>query len=180
MKWPAEFLTRMQSYFGNDYDTFLEGLSKPAPVSIRMNERKAIRQFENCKSIPWSRSGFYLEERPSFTLDPLFHAGCYYVQEAGSQFLEQLFLHAIKEKEEPIVLDLCAAPGGKSTHLLSLMNGSGLLVSNEVISSRNKVLQQNIAKWGFANSIVTQNDSSDFGKAGELFDVIVVDAPCSG
>jgi 16S rRNA C967 or C1407 C5-methylase (RsmB/RsmF family) len=156
------------------------GLSLPAPVSIRMNEQKKIHPLADSPPIPWSRNGFYLKERPSFTLDPLFHAGCYYVQEAGSQFLEQLFLDAIKDIDEPIVLDLCAAPGGKSTHLLSLMNGSGLLVSNEVIPSRNKVLQQNIAKWGFVNSVVTQNDASDFSKAGELFDVIVVDAPCSG
>jgi 16S rRNA C967 or C1407 C5-methylase (RsmB/RsmF family) len=159
MKWPEDFLTRMKLYFGDEYEAFLNGLSKASPVSIRMNIRKPIPAKPNTSSIPWSKDGYYLEQRPSFTLDPLFHAGCYYVQEAGSQFLEQLFLLALKEIHEPVVLDLCAAPGGKSTHLLSLMNGNGLLVSNEVISSRNKVLQQNIAKWGFVNTIVTQNDS---------------------
>lgn len=180
MKWPEEFLIRMQHYFGDDYETFLNGLSTETPVSIRMNNRKQIPVKENSSPIPWSKEGYYLDKRPSFTIDPLFHAGCYYVQEAGSQFLEQLFQLAIKDIPDPVVLDLCAAPGGKSTHLLSIMNGNGLLVSNEVIPSRNKVLQQNIAKWGFANTIVTQNDSKDFNKAGELFDVIVVDAPCSG
>ncbi len=180
MNWPEDFLLRMQQYFGSDYDAFLKGLSTPAPVSIRVNPRKYISSKDNSSPIPWSRNGFYLDKRPSFTLDPLFHAGCYYVQEAGSQFLEQLFLKVLEEKPNPVVLDLCAAPGGKSTHLLSLMNGNGLLVSNEIIPSRNKVLQQNIAKWGFANTIVTQNDSADFAKVGELFDVIVVDAPCSG
>jgi len=180
MKWPEEFLIRMQHYFGDDYETFLNGLSTETPVSIRMNNRKQIPVKENSSPIPWSKEGYYLDKRPSFTIDPLFHAGCYYVQEAGSQFLEQLFQLAVKDIQDPVVLDLCAAPGGKSTHLLSLMNGRGLLVSNEVIPSRNKVLQQNIAKWGFVNTIVTQNDSKDFSKAGELFDVIVVDAPCSG
>ena len=180
MNWPAEFLEKMKVYFGDEYSSFYEGLSLPSPVSIRLNEMKLATAFENTLPIPWSRNGLYLEKRPSFTLDPYFHAGCYYVQEAGSQFLEQLFLSAIKNFNEPVVLDLCAAPGGKSTHLLSLMNNHGLLISNEVISSRNKILQQNIAKWGYQNSIVTQNDSKDFAKAGELFDVIVVDAPCSG
>jgi 16S rRNA C967 or C1407 C5-methylase (RsmB/RsmF family)/NOL1/NOP2/fmu family ribosome biogenesis protein len=180
MNWPAEFLKRMQNYFGEDYPIFLKGLSEPSPVSIRLNESKMIEPPINSTQIPWSRSGYYLSARPSFTLDPLFHAGCYYVQEAGSQFIEQLFLQAISEIENPVVLDLCAAPGGKSTHLLSLLAGKGLLVSNEIISSRNKILQQNIAQWGYLNSIVTQNDAADFANAGELFDVIVVDAPCSG
>lgn len=180
MNWPAEFLKRMQNYFGEEYPIFLKGLSEPSPVSIRLNERKMIEPPINSTQIPWSRSGYYLPARPSFTLDPLFHAGCYYVQEAGSQFIEQLFLQAIGEIENPVVLDLCAAPGGKSTHLLSLLAGKGLLVSNEIISSRNKILQQNIAQWGYLNSVVTQNEAADFANAGELFDVIVVDAPCSG
>ncbi len=180
MKWPKEFLSKMQDYFGVDYDNFLNGLSESPPVSIRMNTKKTIQPFEKSFLIPWSNYGYYLDQRPSFTLDPLFHAGCYYVQEAASQFLEKLFSAAISENPNPLVLDMCAAPGGKSTHLLSVLDGNGLLVSNEIISSRNKVLQQNIAKWGFVNSIVTQNDGSDFSKIGEVFDVIVVDAPCSG
>lgn len=180
MNWPEEFLDQMRKYFGDEYAAFVDGLSRPSPVSIRMNPKKSNSLLEKSTAIPWSKDGYYLEQRPSFTLDPLFHAGCYYVQEAGSQFIEQLFLQIISEFTHPVVLDLCAAPGGKSTHLLSLMDGKGLLVCNEIIPSRNKVLQQNISKWGFANAIVTQNDSADFAKAGELFDVIVIDAPCSG
>ena len=117
MKWPEEFLIRMQHYFGDDYETFLNGLSTETPVSIRMNNRKQIPVKENSSPIPWSKEGYYLDKRPSFTIDPLFHAGCYYVQEAGSQFLEQLFQLAIKDIPDPVVLDLCAAPGGKSTVL---------------------------------------------------------------
>ncbi len=180
VNWPEDFLRRMQLYFGNDYIAFLNGLSQTSPVSIRMNTAKAVQLPMPTQAIPWSKDGYYLNERPSFTLDPLFHAGCYYVQEAASQFVEQLFLSALSTIKNPLVLDLCAAPGGKSTHLLSLLTGKGLLVSNEVISSRNKVLQQNIAKWGYSNSLVTQNEASDFAHAGELFDIIVVDAPCSG
>lgn len=178
--WPEDFLQRMKEVFGNEYNDFIAGLSEPSPISIRKNPFKQSGKFLEEESIPWSSEGVYLKERPSFTLDPLFHAGSYYVQEAGSQFLEQLFLQAKAEFDEPIVLDLCAAPGGKSTHLLSLMNNAGLLVSNEIISSRNKILQQNISKWGCVNSIVIQNSTEHFSRLPEFFDIIVVDAPCSG
>ena len=178
--WPEEFLHRSKLLFKDEYTSFLDSLSTPAPVSVRLNPFKRNIGFVETQVIPWSKNGRYLPERPSFTLDPLFHAGTYYVQEASSQFLEQLFLLALKDNPEPIVLDLCAAPGGKSTHLLSLLNGEGCLVSNEVIPSRNKILQQNIAKWGCTNSFVTQNDPADFKRLPGVFDIIVVDAPCSG
>jgi NOL1/NOP2/fmu family ribosome biogenesis protein len=115
-----------------------------------------------------------------FTLDPLFHAGAYYVQEASSMFLE-LALRQSADLTAPLtVLDLCAAPGGKSTHLLSLLSPDSLLVSNEVIRSRASILSENIQKWGQANVVVTNSDPEHIGQFKELFDVIVVDAPCSG
>lgn len=130
--------------------------------------------------VPWSKYGFYLKERPSFTFDPLFHAGCYYVQEASSMFLEQAF-QQLTDLSKPLkVLDLCAAPGGKSTHIQSLITGHSLLVSNEIIRSRNNILTDNIIKWGCNNVIVTGNDPSAFQKLQGYFDVMVVDAPCSG
>jgi 16S rRNA C967 or C1407 C5-methylase (RsmB/RsmF family)/NOL1/NOP2/fmu family ribosome biogenesis protein len=130
--------------------------------------------------IPWSEYGYYLSQRPSFTFDPLFHAGCYYVQEASSMFLEQA-LKQLVDLSAPIkVLDLSAAPGGKSTHLQSLISSGSLLVSNEVIKSRCNILVDNIIKWGSSNVIVTNNDPSAFQKLAGYFDVIVVDAPCSG
>ena len=120
-------------------------------------------------------------ERPSFTLDPSFHGGKYYVQEASSMFLEQAFCATYQFSRIALnVLDLCAAPGGKSTHLLSLMNKNSLLVSNEVIQSRAAILSENIQKWGHGNVIVTNNDPKDFQRLPGFFDVIVVDAPCSG
>lgn len=130
--------------------------------------------------IPWSEYGYYLASRPSFTFDPLFHAGTYYVQEASSMFLEQA-VKQLADLSKPLkVLDLCAAPGGKSTHLQSLISSGSLLVSNEVIRSRASVLKDNIIKWGCENVLVTNNDPKDFAKLENYFDVVVTDAPCSG
>ncbi len=130
--------------------------------------------------IPWTKYGFYLDQRPSFTFDPLFHAGCYYVQEASSMFLEQAFKQMIDLSKPLKVLDLCAAPGGKSTHIQSLISKESLLVSNEVIRARAQVLKDNMIKWGCGNVVVTNNDPKDFAVLENYFDVIVVDAPCSG
>lgn len=141
--------------------------------------------------VKWAPYGFYLKERPLFTLDPLFHAGVYYVQEASSMYMD-LVAEAIEKAygkgksekrffEGPLrALDLCAAPGGKTTHLLSLLNKDSLLVSNEVIKSRAVVLAENVARWGTAQAMVTQNDPKDFSTLEETFHLVVVDAPCSG
>ena len=130
--------------------------------------------------IPWSTYGYYLSHRPSFTFDPLFHAGVYYVQEASSMFLEQILKQTTDLSKPLRVLDLCAAPGGKSTLLQSLISDKSLLVSNDVIKSRTAILGENITKWGAANVVVTNNDPKDFARLENYFDVIVVDAPCSG
>jgi len=132
------------------------------------------------EKIPWTEHGYSLSSRPSFTFDPLFHAGCYYVQEASSMFLEQALKQTADLSQPLKVLDLCAAPGGKSTHLLSLISKESLLVSNEVIRSRANILNDNIIKWGCSNVITTNNDPRDFQRVKNYFDVIVVDAPCSG
>ncbi len=95
-------------------------------------------------------------------------------------FLEQAFTQATNGATHLNVLDLCAAPGGKSTHLLSLMDQNSLLVSNEVIQSRSAILSENLQKWGHDNVVVTNNDPKDFQRLPGFFDVIVVDAPCSG
>ena len=130
--------------------------------------------------VPWSQYGFYLPQRPSFTFDPLFHAGCYYVQEASSMFLEQALKQLVDLSQPLKVLDLSAAPGGKSTHIQSLLSKESLLVSNEVIRNRCTVLMDNVIKWGCHNVVVTNNDPAAFKKLAGYFDVIVVDAPCSG
>jgi len=130
--------------------------------------------------VPWSQYGYYLDQRPSFTFDPLFHAGCYYVQEASSMFLEEVLKQTVDLSQPLKVLDLAAAPGGKSTHIQSLIAKDSLLVSNDVIRSRSKILKDNTIKWGGDNVIVTSNDPKDFARLENYFDVIVVDAPCSG
>ena len=192
-EFPKAFTDNMKSYFGDEFDAFIHSLDVPVTTSIRLNPAKinTVSQPELAVSpsplervgerlIPWTENGYYLSERPSFTFDPLFHAGVYYVQESSSMFLEQAF-RAIPFIDNPIrVLDLCAAPGGKSTHLLSLMNQDSLLVSNEPIANRNHILRQNLSRWGNSNVVVTQNKASDFAKLGAFFDVIVIDAPCSG
>lgn len=157
---------------------FLESLQTDPPVSVRINPEKKI-DFGDEK-VPWCKTGYYLDQRPSFTLDPLFHAGCYYVQDASSMFLEQVFAQTGLSQKKLLILDACAAPGGKSTHLSSLMQKGSLLVSNEVIGSRIPVLNENITKWGNPDVIITNNDPSSFTYLENLFDVILIDAPCSG
>ena len=137
--------------------------------------------------VPWTSGTYYLAERPNFAQQPLFNAGLYYVQDPSCTYLELVWRTlygtsaANSSPQAPKrVLDLCAAPGGKSTHLADLMNERGLLVSNEVISSRAATLAENMAKWGVANSVVTNSDPSAFSKLQNLFDLILVDAPCSG
>ena len=152
-------------------------------VSIRLNPSKAGQRSTNneqLEKVPWSSNGYYLPERPSFTLDPLFHAGAYYVQEASSMFLEEVLKQTVDLSKPLKVLDLCAAPGGKSTLIQSIISKESLLVSNEVIKTRVNILSENITKWGAANVIVTNNDPADFLRLKNYFDVIVVDAPCSG
>ncbi|MCB0491111.1 MAG: rRNA methyltransferase [Cyclobacteriaceae bacterium] len=176
---PDDFQKIIKDLLGNESDSFFESLSTPSPPSVRLNPCKDFR-LAGTSNIPWTQFGKYLKERPVYTLDPSIHAGAYYVQEPSSMFLEQAVLNSIDITQPLTVLDLCAAPGGKSTHLLSLLHPDSLLVSNETIRSRASILSENIQKWGYANVIVTNNDPSHFSPLHGLFDLIVVDAPCSG
>lgn len=175
---PVAFEDRMKLTLGNEWNAFTQALQTTAPTSIRINPFK--NHVASGEQVPWSKWGVYLSERPKFTLVPVFHAGAYYVQEASSMFLEQAFRQATDLTKKLRVLDVSAAPGGKSTHILSLLNNESLLVANEVIRSRATILAENIQKWGCSNAIVTNNDPEDFTRLGGFFDVVVVDAPCSG
>ncbi|MDZ4716344.1 MAG: rRNA methyltransferase [Cytophagales bacterium] len=175
---PADFEQYMQTRLGNVLDDFKQSLRKPALTSIRYNANKLQPLETDC--VPWCTMGRYLDERPSFTLDPSFHGGAYYVQEASSMFLEQALRQSLDLSQPLVALDLCAAPGGKSTHILSLLSNESLLISNEVIRSRTSSLLENVEKWGHDNVIVTNNDPSDFGRLKGMFDVVLIDAPCSG
>ncbi len=176
---PEAFSNQLRAQRPNDSQQILDSLITNSPTSLRVNEAKGFPHLY-IEKIPWCKSGYYLNERPSFTLDPTFHGGSYYVQEASSMFVEQAFLQAVDQTKALNVLDLCAAPGGKSTHLLSLMNKESLLISNEVIRTRANILSENIQKWGYSNAVVTSNDPHDFDRLRNFFDVVVVDAPCSG
>jgi len=175
---PDKFIQRINndSFFDSD---FLAHLDSIPPVSVRFHPEKVQSKLEVLKAVSWCENAFYLKERPSFTLDPLFHAGGYYPQEAGSMILDTI-LKQITLPEDPVILDLCAAPGGKSTLIASFLNGKGMLVSNEVIQQRARILRENIVKWGCTNTLVTCNDPTDFSRLPNFFDAIVVDAPCSG
>ena len=159
------------------------------PVAIRLNPFKAagvnLPILEGAQLVPWSPHGRILAERPVFTLHPLFHAGCYYVQDSSAMFVGHVFRKLLASlRPGARVLDLCAAPGGKTTDLAaSLRENFGddfLLVSNEVMKDRVRVLDDNVARWGDPNVVVTNVDPAAFASLGEFFDVIVADVPCSG
>lgn len=166
-----------------------------SPVSIRVNRKKFnddLKIKDVNGSVSHSKDGFFLKERPLFTADPLLHAGFYYVQEANSMWIGEVARWilgtsaegASPEKTSPererMILDLCAAPGGKSTHLSSVLREGDRLVANEVISTRNSILFENVSKWGDGNTLITKADAKEFGKLDGVFDLISCDAPCSG
>ena len=180
---PASLLHSLEHTKGFDQKPFEEVHASGLQVtSIRLNPGKPADMNAAWKmdgEVPWCRHGRYLAARPSFTLDPLFHAGAYYVQEASSMFLWHALEKTVGNDTQQKVLDLCAAPGGKSTLLASYFTG-GLVVANEVIKARVNVLAENITKWGSSDVVVTNNDPSHFQSLPGYFDVMVIDAPCSG
>lgn len=178
MELNAGFVERTRLLFGEErYVRFEQALEKEPVVSIRYNSRK-MQPCVSSDVVPWAADGRYLDNRPVFTADPLFHAGCYYVQEASSMFVEQVVRKFV---DAPVrALDLCAAPGGKSTHLLSLLPAGSMLVSNEPVPQRAQVLAENVTKWGNSSSVVTRNEPADFAQFRSFFDFVLVDAPCSG
>jgi 16S rRNA C967 or C1407 C5-methylase (RsmB/RsmF family)/NOL1/NOP2/fmu family ribosome biogenesis protein len=180
MNFPTAFEHRVKldPFLGED---LLVALNSESPVSVRINppKMKGTEMRNVLEQVSWCNHAFYLKERPSYTLDPLFHAGCYYPQEAGSMVLDQV-LRSIDLPQSPVILDLCAAPGGKSTLITSFLDGKGLLISNEVIQARSRILRENMTKWGKSNVVVTNNDPKDFQRLSHFFDAVVIDAPCSG
>jgi 16S rRNA C967 or C1407 C5-methylase (RsmB/RsmF family)/NOL1/NOP2/fmu family ribosome biogenesis protein len=178
---PASFQTQMQAVLGpKEYQDFLNALSSPAPISIRVNPKKSKKSWENYDGVKWHKNGVYLHERPSFTLDPSFQAGAYYVQEASSMLIGAAIAQAIDLTKPIMALDLAAAPGGKSTLLASLISAESILIANEVIKSRYQILRQNLIKWGYPNVVCTNQDSREFAPLNGAMDLVLLDAPCSG
>jgi len=178
---PPNFLASLNDEPGFDAENFVNAHENMvAPTTIRLNPFKKI-DIKTDGQVPWCPDGYYLDSRPSFTFDPLFHAGAYYVQEASSMFIDCILKYIRQNNEEPVnVLDLCAAPGGKSTLINSTLGSNDLLVANEIIKTRVPVLCDNLNRWGTANTIVSNNDPKDFGRLHGFFDIMLVDAPCSG
>jgi 16S rRNA C967 or C1407 C5-methylase (RsmB/RsmF family)/NOL1/NOP2/fmu family ribosome biogenesis protein len=177
---PEEFVNRLHTQKYIDTEALIKAIEEPSPVSIRLNKSKWTRRPQDSEQVPWSGDGFYLKNRPSYTLDPLFQSGCYYPQEASGMFLEHAIRQTTDNFENLRVLDLCAAPGGKSNLISDIIGPGNLLIANEAIRSRASILAETITKWGSANTLVTQNDPSAFGRLPGYFDIIIVDAPCSG
>ena len=180
---PQEFTTYTRALMGDElYEKLHAALEQEPPVSIRLNPFKTIHgETEVCnvdEGVAWSDNGYYLSGRPNFTFDPLFHTGAYYVQEASSMFVAWIVKQLI---HSPItMLDLCAAPGGKSTALRSALPQGSLLFCNEPITQRASILAENVQKYGHPDMVVTSNFAADYRKSGLQFDAILADVPCSG
>ena len=191
---PADFVAETRRIMGDErFNRFVGAFDEEAPTSIRVNRsrnEKGGRRNEissASEQVPWCTEGYYLHDRPQFTFDPLLHAGCYYVQEASSMFVTHILRSTYSNLVPPssflvprVALDLCAAPGGKSTALRSVLPEDCVLVSNEPMGNRAQILLENITKWGAPNCIVTNNYPRDFRKGKLKFDVILCDVPCSG
>ena len=183
MELPSAFIEEMDSCLGTtETERLVAGIQTPTVASVRLNGMKTARVagvqiLPDC--IPWTTDGRYLSGRPAYTFDPLFHAGVYYVQEPSSMFVEQALRSALSGA--PIkALDLCAAPGGKSTLMRSLLPEGSLLVCNEPMALRAKILVENVQKWGHPDCVVTQNYPADFARMTDFFDLVLTDVPCSG
>ena len=182
---PQEFCTQTRQLMGEErFQRYLESFRQEPPVSIRLNPRKMANGrcvVEDAEPVPWCRHAYYLPTRPNFTMDPLLHAGCYYVQEAASMFLDEVLRqHLTSDILLFTSLDLCAAPGGKSTLLRAALPADCMLYSNEPIRNRANVLLENVTKWGYENHIVTNAYPRDYRKSKMKFDLILCDVPCSG
>lgn len=194
---PSTFIDRMTTILGDEETARLKtALDEKPSVSIRINRRKVgdpgafMQHFSdyNPHPVPWCASGFYLDSRPDFVHDPLLHAGTFYVQEAASMVYETIVGEILKElhtdapaSDRPLlVADMCAAPGGKSTAMLNALTGKYILVANEFDRKRAYILKENVDKWGDPDVVITNSPTSKFGLLQQLFDIIAVDAPCSG
>ena len=184
-KLPEGFVVRMKKLLGSEWETFAASYESERALGLRVNTMKiSARNFEkdnqkrfSLRPVSWCREGFYYEKESRPGRHPYHEAGVYYIQEPSAMAVVSL----LDPKPGERVLDLCAAPGGKTTHLAFRLNGEGLLVSNEIHPARAKILSQNVERMGIGNAVVTNEDSQTLADHfPEFFDCMVVDAPCSG
>ena len=180
---PEEFLTQIKDLLGdNEANLLAEALEQEPSVAIRTNTRKpcTLPQWADAgHKVAWSINGRYLDERPQFTFTPQLHAGGFYVQDASSM-IHELILKQIAPERSICYLDLCAAPGGKTTAAINMLAEGSLVVANEYVPMRSQILKENIQKWGYPNVIVTNSSVERLCKTPGLYDIIAIDAPCSG
>lgn len=182
MKFPEDFKEILSGISGDfEFETLIRALESSPVLSIRKNLGKTEPEiFNSANKVPWEHNACYLKERPSFTADPEWHAGAYYVQEASSMIIKDVLNPYLEESQPLHALDLCAAPGGKSTHLLSFLPLGSTLLSNEVDRQRFQILKENSIKWGHPAHAICSVATREFMKTPDAFDLILVDAPCSG
>lgn len=182
-----EFLEMISELPGIDTEAFRRAMYEPPSVSVKLNRRKCADVgrlgYGPLGGVAWCTSGFYLDERPKFTLNPLLHAGAFYVQDASSMIYETIVERLVADHgltPTPLLLDMCAAPGGKTTSMLNALDDGASVVANEVVPQRARILRENLLKWGYPGIMVTGSPTSRLAAAGEAFDLVAVDAPCSG
>ena len=182
MKIPQALIDSIKNIKGFDQETFIHAHEQgEIPTSIRLNPFKVTEKWDTETGIiSWCENGKFVKKSPIFNTDPLFHAGTYAVQEANSMYLEYVLRNTVDLSKDLRILDLCASPSGKNTHIASLITPESILVSNEVISTRSDILADNMTKLGTMNTVVTSNDPKDFGKLTGFFDVVIIDPPNSG
>ncbi|MCH5235314.1 MAG: hypothetical protein J1E16_08450 [Muribaculaceae bacterium] len=188
---PTDFIKMLHDLLGDEASDLIKALDEKPITSVRLNKRKPGAEFDDSTPVTWCKSGLYLNERPEFILDPLLHAGAYYVQDASSMIYETVVERLINKfgkendgKEKDFgslrILDLCAAPGGKTTAIINAVPDGSFVCANEYSQKRVGALKENIAKWGYPNVSVTNRDSAYYASLGESYDIVAVDAPCSG
>ena len=185
---PKNFIEMLHDLLGDEASDLIKALDLPPVTSVRLNKRKPGAEFPNATPVPWCSSGLYLNERPEFILDPLLHAGAYYVQDASSMIyqtvIERLLPYFLRQSSYSSahfsILDLCAAPGGKTTAMINALPDGCKITANEYSPKRVNALKENLAKWGYPGVTVTNRDTKYYTSQGETFDIVAVDAPCSG
>ncbi|MDQ3015477.1 MAG: RNA methyltransferase [Bacteroidota bacterium] len=175
---PIGFINRMKQQLGAESNDFFDALLRPSPTSIRLNHNKGLSDFTDLIKVPWCEEGYYLPARPPFYLDPHWHGGAYYVQEASSMILDYILQNLKLDDQPRIWLDMCAAPGGKTGILVKHIKSCDILIANEVIPQRKSILRENLIKGGYLNTFISSEPSSNFRTS--LADIILVDAPCAG
>lgn len=175
---PEKFVERMKEQLGSEARSFFDSFENNTPTSIRLHHLKGNSDFADMESIPWCKDGYYLQKRPWFHLDPHWHGGAYYVQEASSMILDFVISSLKLDMQQRVWLDMCAAPGGKSGILARHLGEGDLLIANEVVPQRRSILRENLYKGGYLNTFISGEQPSAFREP--IADIVLVDAPCAG